>query len=181
MLGDLRPREARPTSLAWVVAKTLIQMAIFWTTFLVVLPTGILWLESQCGLDFWRFPGPITTVLGIGLFGLGGALGLTCAMTMALLGRGTPRTRCGRAIPLRPQPDGHRRAEPRGGRGAFSGITSRHSVRPLRRADLAFLRPALGRTRPRRALRRTLPPLPSHRSLLAAQAVVRYWGRDSHY
>ncbi|MGL6075492.1 MAG: methyltransferase family protein [Fimbriiglobus sp.] len=79
--------------------KTLLQLAIFWTTFLVVLPWGILWLETQFGLEFWRFPGLIPTTIGIVLFCLAGSLGLTCGITMAMVGRGTPMpTDCAREL-----------------------------------------------------------------------------------
>ena len=57
MLTSRRGREARPTSVAWVVAKTLAQMAVFWTLFLAVLPAGVYALESAVGLDGWRFDG----------------------------------------------------------------------------------------------------------------------------
>jgi protein-S-isoprenylcysteine O-methyltransferase Ste14 len=73
-----------------VVAKTLAQTVVFWTLFLAVLPAAVLAAEEAAGLAGWRFGCPAATAAGAGLFALGGALGLTSGMVMAVRGRGTP-------------------------------------------------------------------------------------------
>lgn len=90
MLGYLRGREARPASCGWILLKTLGQTVVFWSLFLLVLPVGIVVLETQLGLDGWRFGSPAWAWCGGLLFALGGALGLTSGWVMAVRGRGTP-------------------------------------------------------------------------------------------
>lgn len=85
-----RGREARPANWRWNVAKTLTQTVAFWTVFLFLIPAGFLELESALGLDGWRFTGPAGTWVGVALFCVGGALGLTSGLVMAVRGGGTP-------------------------------------------------------------------------------------------
>jgi protein-S-isoprenylcysteine O-methyltransferase Ste14 len=98
-LTAVRGREAKPASAARNVAKTAAQMAVFWTAFLFILPTLIWNLETWLGLDGWRFAHPAGRAAGAVLFALGGALGLTCGLVMALRGKGTPMpTDCAREL-----------------------------------------------------------------------------------
>ena len=90
MLGYFRGRESRPSSCWWVLLKTLFQTVIFWSVFLFLLPAGILALESELGLVGWRFSGIPRVWFGGLLFVLGGSLGLTSGVVMAVRGRGTP-------------------------------------------------------------------------------------------
>lgn len=99
MMGYLRGREARPASAGWNVLKTLAQLVVFWTLFLVVLPAGVYWVESAFGLDGWRFPSAVGLWVGVGLFALGGSLGVTSGVLMAVRGGGTPMpTDCPREL-----------------------------------------------------------------------------------
>jgi protein-S-isoprenylcysteine O-methyltransferase Ste14 len=92
-------REARPASWRRNVAKTLMQTVVFWTVFLVLLPAAVFALETAVGLDWWRFAAPEWRAVGVVLFVLGGSLGLTSGMLMAVRGRGTPLpTDCAREL-----------------------------------------------------------------------------------
>lgn len=90
MAGKVHGREARPASPLWNLAKTLAQTAIFWTVFLLVLPTLIYSCETALGLGDWRFAGDVWRGAGVALFVLGGTLGLVSGSVMALQGLGTP-------------------------------------------------------------------------------------------
>ncbi len=90
MLNYIHGRVARAASRRWNVIKTLLQMVVFWSVFLFLIPAGIYWLEQSAGLGGWRFDGPVAPWAGGTLFALGGSLGLTSAMLMAARGRGTP-------------------------------------------------------------------------------------------
>lgn len=99
MLGYIHGRVARPASRFWNVTKTLIQLMVFWFVFLAALPAGILSAESALGLESWRFSSTTAEWLGGVLFTLGGSLGITSSMFMAILGQGTPMpTDCPRAL-----------------------------------------------------------------------------------
>lgn len=90
MLGYIKGREARAASGRRNLLKTFVQMFVFWTTFLVLFPWAITEFETATGLNRWRFSHPATPWLGVALFALGGSLGLTSAVMMAVVGRGTP-------------------------------------------------------------------------------------------
>jgi len=90
MKAAFRGREARPASWQWNVAKTLAQTVVFWAVFLFLLPAGLLAVESGLGLDRWRFAAGGWEAAGVALFVLGGALGLTSGVLMAVCGGGTP-------------------------------------------------------------------------------------------
>jgi len=90
MLGYIRGREARAASARWNVCKTLLQTTVFWTLFLFVLPSLIYRLETAWGLDGWRWEHPANLWIGGVLFVLGGTLGISSGVTMAIIGRGTP-------------------------------------------------------------------------------------------
>lgn len=83
-------RQARHASWGWNLFKTLSQTAMFWVVFLLLLPAGIFALEQVLGLENWRFAGPASRWAGGLLFVLGGSLGLTSGVIMAIQGRGTP-------------------------------------------------------------------------------------------
>lgn len=99
MFAYLRSREARPASAGWNVAKTLAHTAVFWAVFLVVIPAGVVALESSVGLAGWRFTSDAGRIAGVVLFALGGALGLSTSAVMAVVGKGTPLpTDCAREL-----------------------------------------------------------------------------------
>jgi protein-S-isoprenylcysteine O-methyltransferase Ste14/predicted DCC family thiol-disulfide oxidoreductase YuxK len=65
-------------------------MLLTWALFLVVLPALIYALEGYLGLEGYRFISPAGRVVGVTLFALGGALGLTSAAVLAVKDGGTP-------------------------------------------------------------------------------------------
>jgi protein-S-isoprenylcysteine O-methyltransferase Ste14 len=81
-------RVAPAASTARHVATTLIQIVLFWSTFLVVLPAAIQCGSVPAGLAPMPFPGH--RAIGCTLFLVASALGLTTGMLMAVRGRGTP-------------------------------------------------------------------------------------------
>lgn len=90
MLSPIRGRRASPASTTWNVAKTIVQIVLFWGTFLFVLPRIVFAVETGVGGEAWRFAGEPSRVGGIVLFALCGTLGLTSGFLMASRGRGTP-------------------------------------------------------------------------------------------
>jgi protein-S-isoprenylcysteine O-methyltransferase Ste14 len=71
----------------WPVGiRTIVQIAVFWSVFLVALPAGIAWTERELG-----FPrAPSNGWVGVGLFFMGGGLGLWASRSMVRDGGGTP-------------------------------------------------------------------------------------------
>ena len=70
------------------VAATLMQMLLFWGLFLGVAPLFISWLEQRWGLSI-QFP-PVIDWVGFAVLASASALGVWSALTMSLIGRGTP-------------------------------------------------------------------------------------------
>jgi protein-S-isoprenylcysteine O-methyltransferase Ste14 len=83
-------REARQASWGWNLFKTLAQTVVFWALFLFLLPAGLYGVEQVLGLESWRFTCPAGVLGGILLFVLGGSLGMTSGVVMAIQGGGTP-------------------------------------------------------------------------------------------
>jgi protein-S-isoprenylcysteine O-methyltransferase Ste14 len=86
----IQVRPAAPGARPGNLVRTLLQAALFWTVFFGLLPLGIVWLESTLGWERGRFHAAWTRLVGAGLFMLGGSLGLTSGIVMALRGDGTP-------------------------------------------------------------------------------------------
>jgi protein-S-isoprenylcysteine O-methyltransferase Ste14 len=81
-------RRARPATFSWNLAKTAIQVVIFWSLFLFVIPRFIDQLGARLGMTPGSSPsGRVAAAL---LFVMASACGLWSAATMALHGRGTP-------------------------------------------------------------------------------------------
>lgn len=80
-------RSSADSPLHYVIA-TLVQMALFWFGFLLVMPLAIKFVETRLGWPPMAFVGqhPIALILLL----LFSALGLKCGMTMAVRGAGTP-------------------------------------------------------------------------------------------
>lgn len=70
------------------VAVTLLQVVVFWTTFLVLLPRAIHAASTHLGLAPTPFPGH--RAVAIALFSAASALGLGSGVVMSWTGRGTP-------------------------------------------------------------------------------------------
>lgn len=77
-----------PMNRAAAIAWTLVQIAIFWATFLWVLPQGIVELEKRLGWSGFTHPGQ--SVASAVLFLAASLLGLWSGLTMAAAGGGTP-------------------------------------------------------------------------------------------
>lgn len=83
-------RTSRPGPIWWVIAKTTAQTLVFWFVFLFLIPLGIYLLEEKLGLQWWPFDAVGSMLTGSILFALGGLLGLTSGVVMAIYGKGTP-------------------------------------------------------------------------------------------
>lgn len=81
-------RRSNSASAWWNVCKTLAHTSFFYTTFLVVLPSGIHALETLLGVPRFTLTGQREVAL-VGFIPLT-ALGLTSGITMAVAGQGTP-------------------------------------------------------------------------------------------
>jgi protein-S-isoprenylcysteine O-methyltransferase Ste14 len=73
---------------AFNLAKTLVQISVFWGVFLLALPRQLQGLEQGLALPAFHFPGqvPLASILFVAL----SALGLWSGVTIAWLGSGTP-------------------------------------------------------------------------------------------
>lgn len=81
-------RRSRSATPGTHLAKTLLQIVVFWSFFLAILPWGILALEERLGIFALDFVGQrwIASLLFLAC----SALGLASGVTMAKLGDGTP-------------------------------------------------------------------------------------------
>lgn len=68
------------------LARTLAQMAVFWTLFLILIPLLLTRLERSIGIASLA----ARPVIGATMFAAGGSLGIWSAAVMALRGHGTP-------------------------------------------------------------------------------------------
>ncbi|MEX0885820.1 MAG: isoprenylcysteine carboxylmethyltransferase family protein [Phycisphaeraceae bacterium] len=71
------------------ILDTLGQTAVFWVTFLLLIPVGLAALEDHAGISTWQANAPLRAA-AIVVFLAGGALGIMSGITMARAGRGTP-------------------------------------------------------------------------------------------
>lgn len=81
-------RQARPASTGWNLWKTFLQSIVFWGVFLFVLPVSLRWFEGLMGWPAFHFTGQIP--VAVVLFLVTSALNVWTAVTMAVVGRGTP-------------------------------------------------------------------------------------------
>jgi protein-S-isoprenylcysteine O-methyltransferase Ste14 len=83
----------RPAALAprwWNCVKTLLQTAIMWTVFLVLLPWLVYEIEASTPLADHRFAGDLARIAGVGLFTLAGTAAIFTGLWLSLRGHGTP-------------------------------------------------------------------------------------------
>ena len=80
-------RHAAPTTASALLARTAVQVVIFWGVFLFVLPPLIARLDRPVA-DAWQVPH--MRPLAAALFAVASTLGLASAVTMVSRGRGTP-------------------------------------------------------------------------------------------
>lgn len=88
VIGPFRARQAREAATRTHLLHTAVQIVLFWTLFLLILPTIIALVEHRWGLSI-EFGLPLR-VCGAVIFLAGSVLGLRSAALMARLGRGTP-------------------------------------------------------------------------------------------
>jgi len=81
-------RRARPAPTSWLLAKTYLQMLVFWGLFLAVFPPVLARFGDRIGMTRMLFPYARPTAVVI--FVMASALGVLSAYTMARFGRGTP-------------------------------------------------------------------------------------------
>lgn len=89
-VGPFSFKEAAPSRSARHLRRSLAQLVLFWTTFFVVIPFALAWVERRLKLRWTLLENPRWTAAGVVGFGLGSALGLWSYVTMALRGKGTP-------------------------------------------------------------------------------------------
>jgi protein-S-isoprenylcysteine O-methyltransferase Ste14 len=82
----MRFRPARPAHTWWNIVKTLGFLLLFWFVFLLVVPIAVSIVEIELGIQ--RFP-PLLRTAGIALV-VFGVLGIWAAITLAVVGQGTP-------------------------------------------------------------------------------------------
>jgi protein-S-isoprenylcysteine O-methyltransferase Ste14/predicted DCC family thiol-disulfide oxidoreductase YuxK len=83
-------REARPSSPAWNVTKTLAELVVLWALFFAALPLLCYHLEPALGLEGYRFAAPAWLVIGLALLVCGSLLHLVSDLVLAVHGEGTP-------------------------------------------------------------------------------------------
>jgi len=81
-------RRARPADASWNVAKTALQVVLFWGLFLFVIPPVI--VDAASAVGYPPRPTAFLRMVGVTLFAVASALGLLSAFTMAFHGAGTP-------------------------------------------------------------------------------------------
>jgi len=72
----------------WIMTKTFLQIVIVWSLILFVFPAMIVYVESKLGIV--RFIFPFQKVLSVLLFCAMSFIGISSAITMSRIGRGTP-------------------------------------------------------------------------------------------
>lgn len=81
-------REARDSSVNWVLAKTLSQIVIVWSLILIVFPYLITIIEDKIGIVRLQFP--FQRIIAVVLFITISSIGVWAAIAMSRIGRGTP-------------------------------------------------------------------------------------------
>lgn len=87
-IRDLMFRRAKESKTGWIIAKTLIQIVVVWTLILLVFPSFIVLIEARLGIAQISFPHQ--KIVATILFVLLSSVGVSAAVTMSKIGRGTP-------------------------------------------------------------------------------------------
>lgn len=87
-VGENIFREEKTARTGWILTKTIAQIVIVWTIILFVFPSVIVHLEDK--LNVPRFNFPFQKTLAIAFFIVISLLGLSSAVTMSKIGKGTP-------------------------------------------------------------------------------------------
>jgi protein-S-isoprenylcysteine O-methyltransferase Ste14 len=89
-VGPFAFRVAGERSGAGHVRRSLGQLVVFWTVFLVLLPLALAWGERRLRLTWPPLHGPGWATVGAVVFVAGSALGVWSCLSMARRGEGTP-------------------------------------------------------------------------------------------
>lgn len=87
-VGENIFREEKTARTNWILTKTIVQIIAVWSVILFVFPSLIVNLEDK--LNIPRFAFPFQTLLSTALFVGISLLGLSSAVTMSKIGKGTP-------------------------------------------------------------------------------------------
>lgn len=81
-------RNSNKAKTSWILTKTLTQIVVVWSLILFVFPAFIVYVEAKLGIAQFTFPfqGIISAILFFAL----SSIGVSGAITMARIGRGTP-------------------------------------------------------------------------------------------
>lgn len=90
IIGPFRFRTSSEASTTSLLLRTGLQIVVFWTVFLWVLPLLVQWLERQFDLELISMHHPSIRLAGWTLFIIAGTLGLISGATMVVHGSGTP-------------------------------------------------------------------------------------------
>ena len=85
---DLMFRNSVEAKTSWILAKTFAQIIVVWGLILFVFPALIVRLETKLGIAQFTFP--FQKIISPILFVLISSIGISGAITMAKIGRGTP-------------------------------------------------------------------------------------------
>lgn len=85
---NLMFRNSVEAKTSWILAKTFTQIIVVWSLILFVFPSMIIWLETKLGITQFTFP--FQKIISSVLFVLISSIGVSGAITMAKIGRGTP-------------------------------------------------------------------------------------------
>jgi len=85
---DAMFRQAKTSSTKWILSKTFAQIFVVWSLILVVFPYFITILEDKLGIS--RFSFPFQKIIAAIFFLAISFVGLSSAVTMSRIGRGTP-------------------------------------------------------------------------------------------
>lgn len=89
-IGPFAFRESTATSGAAHVRSGFAQLVVFWTAFLVVLPLILSWTENRIRIEWPALRDTDLDAIGLTMFAVGSALGLSSCFAMTLFGEGTP-------------------------------------------------------------------------------------------
>lgn len=81
-------RNSKEAKTSWILVKTFSQITVVWTLILFVFPALIVWIETKIGITQFTFP--FQKIISAILFVLISSVGISGAVTMAKIGRGTP-------------------------------------------------------------------------------------------
>jgi protein-S-isoprenylcysteine O-methyltransferase Ste14 len=89
-VGPFAFREAEERTPSQHLRRSLAQLVVFWSTFLLGLPALLAWAEGRADLRWALLDAPAWRAIGAGTFLVASAVGLWSCRSMAIVGHGTP-------------------------------------------------------------------------------------------